>query len=171
MIGVDDALQRTSGQFIDVAETIRQSGGLVDRIIPESAGVAFADGPQPILVKIALAQIAPDLAESVHVAIAETAPVAELDTQLESAPRSAQEIVFVQAEHPVIFADGRNRRLAHTHRADLLGFHEADIDRGPHGFREQRRGHPAGRAPSGDDDLLDWLVIQHFHEVGPATLG
>ena len=164
VVGVDDALQRTSGQLVDEAEAIRQGGGLVDRIVPEPAGVAFADGAQPILVKIALAQTAPDLAESVHVAIAGAAPVAELYAQLEGALRPAQEIVFVQAEHPVEIANGRNRGLAHSHRADLLGFHEADIDRGSHGFREQRRRHPSGRAASGDNDLLDWSVIRHFQK-------
>ena len=79
MVGVDDALQWTAGQLVGEAEAVRQGRGLIDRIIPESPAVAFPLRPQPVLVEAAHAEVAPDFAEGVHVAVAGAAPVAKLD--------------------------------------------------------------------------------------------
>jgi hypothetical protein len=56
----------------------------------------------------------------VHVAVADAAPVLELDAQLEGGLRLAHELIFVDAEHLVEQLDHRDGRFSHADGADIV---------------------------------------------------
>src|SRR3546814_6620234 len=103
-------------------EAVRARRRFVQRIVAEPPRNAFAPAPQPILRKLEHTEAAPDLPEGVHIDVADPAPVAELDTELERAPRFPNELILVDADQRVEQADRRDRRLADADRADLLAF-------------------------------------------------
>jgi hypothetical protein len=59
----------------------------------------------------------------VHVALAQAAPVHELDAELEAALGLAHEVRFVDADHLVEALDHRDGRLADADDADLVRLH------------------------------------------------
>jgi hypothetical protein len=94
-------------------------------------------------------------AERVDIRVAQPPPVAKLDPQLERRPRRADELILVDAEHPVIVEQRRDRRLAHPDRADLLGFDQSHRDAALDQPRHRGGGHPSRRSPADDDDPGD----------------
>ncbi|EEF25313.1 conserved hypothetical protein, partial [Ricinus communis] len=99
-----------------------------------------------------------EIAETVEEAVAEVAPVAEVDAQLERGLRAPDEIRPVDAERVVVVADRRQRGLPHADGADLRRLDEDDLARPAQLERERRRGHPAGGTAAHDDDFTDGLV-------------
>ena len=67
-----------------------------------------------------------ELAERVEIAVADGAPVFELDAQLERAAGGGDECILVDAQHPVERLDRRDRRLSDPDGADFLAFDQAD---------------------------------------------
>ena len=89
-----------------------------------ASGQASMHAAQPEVVERQSVQVGAELAETVDVAVADGAPVHELDAELERAARGAQELVLVDAQDAIEGDDVRDRRLADTDDADLVGFHE-----------------------------------------------
>src|SRR5258708_14748163 len=79
---------------------------------------------EPILVKRQYAAVAAQDAEAVHVRIAETAPVDELNAQFERRLGLADEVVFIDVERLIELPDLRNRGFADANRADFVGFED-----------------------------------------------
>ena len=110
-----------------------------------------------------------DRAEAVDIARADTAPVDELNAELESPAHRAQELDFVDAQRVIEGAQVRNRGLADPDRADIFGFDELDRDRELERARERRRRHPASGSAANDDDVLQPGVV--VHEMDDDTVG
>jgi hypothetical protein len=107
----------------------------------------------------------PELAEAVEKAVAEVAPVLELDAELEARLRLADELRVVELERVVVVADGGQRGLADADSADLRRLDQDDLaTRGVVAAAQQlakRRGsHPARRATADDDDAPNGLVAK-----------
>src|SRR3546814_21134074 len=102
--------------------TLFRSRGFGQRIVGERPRDALAPAAQPILRKLQDAEAAPDLAESVHIGIADPAPVAKFDPQLERPLRFADEFILVEVDQRVEQADGGNGRFtASDRRSDERG--------------------------------------------------
>ena len=110
---------------------------------------------QPEVVERQSVQVGAELAETVGVAVADRAPVHELDAELERAARGAQELVLVDAQDAIEGDDVRDRRLADTDDADLVGFHEPNRARAPEVVRKCGGRHPTRSATANDDDVTD----------------
>src|SRR5688572_29515736 len=100
--------------------------------------------------------------ERMDVTVSGSSPVDELDAELEGRLRLADEVVLVEAQHPVEVLDLRDRRLADAHRADFLGLDDLD----PavvvlQDSRQRRRGHPAGGSAANYNDRSK-TVCGHF---------
>jgi hypothetical protein len=114
----------------------------------------------------ALAQAVPDVlegnpadfiaiaAEGVDVALADVAPVHELDAELERALRRGEHLPLVDIQQVVEFEERRDCRFAYAHGPDLLGFHERDVDCMA-GLQPRQRGsgHPARGSTPNDNDF------------------
>ncbi len=66
--------------------------------------------------------LAPGGAELVHVEVADPAPVAEIDPELEAALGRLDEFALVDPQEAVELLERRDRRLAHPDDADRLAF-------------------------------------------------
>jgi hypothetical protein len=86
------------------------------------------------------------------VALADPAPVDELDAELEGGIGRRHERRLVDAERLVERAQMRQRRLADADDADLLRFDQLDAAAPGHALHQRRRGHPAGGAAAEHDD-------------------
>ena len=73
----------------------------VDGVVAEAGGQASMHAAQPEVVERQSVQVGAELAESVGVAVADRAPVHELDAELERAARGAQELVLVDAQNAI----------------------------------------------------------------------
>ena len=127
-----------------------------------SSGVRLALQVQlePVLVERQRAIVVADGAEAVDVAVADAAPVDELDAELERAAHGAHELHLVDLQRVVEGAQMRHGRFAHADRADVLGFHQPDRTPGNSQRARQRgRGHPAGGAAAHDDDVAESRVV------------
>lgn len=78
-------------------------------------------GADPVMMKGNAAEIMPERAERVHVALADVAPVEEVDTELVGGVGRRHEGGFIDAKHFVERAKRGKRRLAHPHDAYFLG--------------------------------------------------
>jgi len=118
------------------------------------AGHAFTpSAAQPILVLRRQIELHAMRAEGMEVALAEPGPVDEFDPELEGALGALEELGLVQAQGLVEDPDRRNRRLADTDGADLIGFDQRDTTALRQRAGQGRRGHPAGRTTTDDDDV------------------
>jgi len=95
----------------------------------------------------------------VDVAVAQPAPVDELDAQLEGGAGLAHELVLVELEGMVVDVDERDRGLAHAHGADVVGLDQRDLPGRAQQLGQRGGGHPAGGAAAGHDDALDVGVV------------
>ena len=111
-------------------------------------------------------RIAPNIAEGMHVTMAQAVPIDEFDGQLERPLRCLQKRILVQPQRLIEQADLRNCRFADANGADLLGLHERD---GKSVFKEMctsRRNHPPCRATAGNDNA-DWVRL-HYEQLTPG---
>ena len=120
---------------------------------------------QPEMMERQSVQVGAELAETVRVAVADRAPVHELDAELERAARGAQELILVDAQNAIEGDDVRNRRLADTDDADLVRFHETNRARAPEVVRKCCGRHPAGGATADDDDVTDQRTRHALFEL------
>ena len=63
-----------------------------------------------------------------HVGMADTRPILELDAQFEGGFGLADQVVLIDPRRAYVVHDRRNRGLAHTDDADLLGLDQPDAD-------------------------------------------
>ncbi len=134
----------------------------IERIRRQRCGTAGAVHALPQAVERHRAEVDAIGAERMEVALSRLQPVDEFDAQLEAALGRAQERVFVDAEQGVEQCDRRNRRFAHTDRADRLGLDQGDA-RGAcaEHAHQGRRGHPARAAAADDGDVAQRLAGIH----------
>src|SRR5690606_18502969 len=111
---------------------------------------------QPQLVERDAVEVVAEEPERVDVAVAEPSPVDELDAELDRPLGRAQELVLVEVEHGVEVDDRRDRRFAHSDRADRVRFDQRDSPAAVvEEARKRRRGHPSRGSPADDDDAAD----------------
>ena len=154
MVGIGDVSERRAGHLGARAHELGLQGRhRVDRIIVQITGQPLPAQAQPVMVKGQGIEFLPDLAKPMDIAVADGAPVDELDTQLERALGGADELVLVDFQGRVEVLDVRNRRFTHTDGADFVRFDQLDPVLIAEQFGQRRRRHPACRAASDDDDI------------------
>ncbi|MNV33775.1 hypothetical protein D3C71_1251560 [compost metagenome] len=116
---------------------------------------AAAQAVQPEVVERRCPSALPDRAERMDETIAGPTPVLERDREFERAGDGLQELLLIDLQETVERADGRHGRLADTHRTDLLGLHQGDVQLVAELMRQRTAGQPACSAATGDDDLAD----------------
>src|SRR5690349_2156331 len=109
---------------------------------------------QPVLVEGQALVVVADGAEAVDVALADAAPIHELDTELERAAYGAHEFDLVDLQRGVERTQVRNGGFTDSHGADVIGLDERDgtavaLER----MRERGGGHPSCRAAAHDDNV------------------
>src|SRR2546423_10146695 len=121
-----DRVSRISGirSLARRVEPARERRLNVEREIVDRRFVTVMPRTQPLLVERRHAEIVAVAAERMDVALPDPEPVDELDAELERGLSPPHEIEFVDSEDLVEVHDDGDRRLAHTDRADLLGFDE-----------------------------------------------
>src|SRR6266542_2947921 len=107
--------------------------------------------PQPILMKVDLALAAAEGAKGMNVAIADAAPILEVDAELEGRASRRHEVGFIDSETLIEAADVRQRRFADSDDPDLLRLDEMNRAAGGQECAQPGGGHPAG-GPAADDD-------------------
>jgi len=155
MIGIADTANRGIAHLVHAAKSPAFGGNGIERIVPQTAVAAGALAAQPVVVKRQRPERHPCFAEGMQVRIADTAPIVELDAELECALRRAQHFVFIQTEKRIDQPDLWDGGLADTDDADLLGLDQADTQLLAHGLGEACRGHPAGGTATDDDDVAN----------------
>ena len=156
VVGVRDFAQRRARHVRPWPHELGASRGRgVDGVVAEACDQAGMHTAQPEMMERQSIQVGPELAETVGVAVADRAPVHELDAELERAARGAQELVFVDAQNAIEGDDVRDRRLADTDDADLVGFHQPNRTRAPEVVGKRGGRHPTRSATAHDDDVTD----------------
>src|SRR5690606_38940036 len=144
---IDGRHRPGAGLAVRAHETLRPGGlGLGTEIAVVEAAARTLPA-QPVMDEANSVHIYAEHAEWMKVAMARAAPVYKLDPELERRVRFAHELVFVQAQHAVVELDHRDRGLADSDGADLLGLDEGDaVALGAQYLGERCRSHPARRA-------------------------
>jgi hypothetical protein len=135
-------------------------------VLAQVAGEPPGLAHQPYVVKVGHPGGLADITERVDVTIAEPIPVLERNPKLEAGLCGAHELALLDAEQRVKRPERRDSRLAHAHRANLIGLHQRDVEQGAQLLREHGRHCPAGGAASGDDDAFYGLSM---HGLGPGS--
>ena len=106
------------------------------------------------MLKLHAAPQLSERSEGMHVVFAGAVPVAKLDAELERGLRLAHELRLVDPQQRVEVAQGGQRGLAHTHRADVIGLdeREAIAIRMQH-LRAGSSAHPAGGTTADNHDV------------------
>jgi len=117
---------------------------------------------QPVHMGRAVVDLRAEIAEAVEEAVADVAPVLELDAQLERGLGLADKVDLVQAQRGVVVAYGRQGGFADAHRADLRRFDQHHLAALAQPLHQRRRGHPACRAAADDHDLAYGFVLHFF---------
>ncbi len=123
-------------------------------ILFDTRRVAVLPGAQPVLKqRHAIDGLAVD-AEGMDIAVAITAPVDEIDTQLERAIGIAHELDFIDTQEVVEILDLRQGRFTDTDGAYFIGFDQAYVAEPRfESLAEGGRTHPTSGAAAKDDDL------------------
>ncbi|PAV70131.1 hypothetical protein WR25_17275 [Diploscapter pachys] len=159
MIGVEQLAHRRARIFARSAEPPARRRLRAHRPGGDVRNRPTAALAQPQLVEGYALQILPEGAERMDVAIADRAPVAKFDAELERACGRREELVFVDPQHPVEIQQRRDGRFADADRTDLFRFDQRDARiAGVEQARERGGGHPAGGAAADDDDTADGMV-------------
>jgi len=110
---------------------------------------------QPEMMERRRPRALPGDAERMDVALAGTAPVLERDRELEGTGDGTQEFLLVDLQETMEGSDRRHGGFAHPDRADLLGFHQGDVQPVAELVRQRAAGQPPRGTTAGDDDLAD----------------
>jgi hypothetical protein len=119
----------------------------------------FARQPHPVQIGRTALDRRTVVAEAVEEALANLAPVLELDAKLEGRLRLEDEVRLVDAERAVEIRQRRQCRFAHAHRADFRRLHQRDPARCSQHTRQSRSAHPAGGAAADDDNFTNRLLV------------
>jgi hypothetical protein len=129
VVGVGDVGQRRIRRRIPVAgrePALRRHHGL-RRIVADRSRASGQVQLEPELVERQRPQRTADGAEAVDIAVADAAPVLELDAEFDRGLGALDELRFVDAQPlPVEQPDVRYAGLAHADDADFLGLDQAD---------------------------------------------
>ena len=88
-------------------------------------------------------------------------PVFERDAQLERRAQCAHQLGLIDSQKPIVGYKSGYGRLTDPYSSDRIGFHERDIAYLLKHFAHCRSRHPAGRAPTGNDDPLLFSGFSH----------
>src|ERR1700738_5005206 len=111
-----------------------------------------------------------DGAEAMDVAIAGTAPVHELDAELEGAAHLADELDLIDLQHAVEQLQVRYGGFAHADGADLLGFDEPNGAFAPQHFRQGGGRHPPRGTAADDEDTAEASVSRRAQNLAPNVM-
>src|SRR5690606_4808458 len=92
------------------------------RVFVQSARIAERAQPQPEMVEGDAIDVRTEVPERMEVAIADAAPIAELDAELEGRFRFLHQRRFIDIQSLVNAPDRRQRCLTVSDSTDLLGF-------------------------------------------------
>src|SRR5207248_3994657 len=102
-------------------EALLRRGERCGGILAQGVRMAVGSEPQPDLMKGDALDVRAELTELMEVAMAAASPIVKLDAELEARLRGANEVTLVDTEDFVVELQGRNGRLPHTDRPDLIG--------------------------------------------------
>ena len=104
-----------------------------------------------------------------NVALADLAPVLEGDAELERGGGGAHELLLVDAEQAMKYADRRDRRLTDSDGADLIRLDQHDVEDSMELVRHRRGGEPAGGAAAGDHQPAYFVIYSCENEYAPRA--
>jgi hypothetical protein len=103
--------------------------------------------------------IAPRGAEGMEIRVADIAPVLELDARLDGRVGSRHEFLLVDVDQPMEGEQGGNGGFADTDRADVVRFHQGDVDAFAKRARERCGCHPSRRTAAGNHHAADAVAL------------
>ena len=110
------------------------------------------------MVEVQHAELGANLAESVHIHIAGTIPVTELDTQFDGALGLAQHLVLIKSQQTSVQANLGNGGLTNADDADFIGFNQFKLNQAFEKPGQRSSRHPAGGTASNNNYFPDGLV-------------
>ena len=143
------------------AETVLARQRPAHRVIIKRRQTAAQMLAQPVMMQRHPVKIGAIGAKGVEITAVLRPPADKFNAQLERALRRTQKRRLVDPQLRVEQLDRRDRRLAHTNRADLVGFDQRDRDRPADRIGQRRRRHPPSRPAADNRDRTQGLGLAH----------
>ncbi len=126
MVGISDVGTDGSRVGVGADELSLPGRDGAQAVVIDGMGVAVGAAVQPVLMEIKPIHVDAVTAERVNITVALTAPVDELDAQLEGRVGRLQELVFVDTEKLIEVNDIRNCGFTDPDYTDFIGFDQGD---------------------------------------------
>src|SRR5258706_7325160 len=141
----------------------------IDGILGKIGRLAALIHPLPVLIEADRPQVLAEAPETVHVTIANPAPIDKLNAKLEGALRFAHELLLIQPDDFVEQLDHRDRGFANADDAYVVRFDDANLVLAPEHLGQCRGRHPAGGATANNDDIPQLGVPDFWHRSAFLT--